>query len=256
MKKIIFTQVATALFLVSGITAHAQTIDMKNYFPTVTGSNALIKLVSSLNTNGTTSANTLITQYSASGTTLLQKDFALRQNLSGYDWVDTWYMKRKPTKLIEYRDDYPTANGTQALVYETNKEINWGGTYTIGQEVTSNVVADPAQSIGLNASDPWRYAFHSFKLENILSSFTVGGTTYSNVAVVYHYQIICADSQCNYLNGPTSAKIYVLRFWLAPQVGIVQTEYIYNNDTPGTNGRIDYVSKMCTGPNTQYWCTN
>ncbi|MFZ2593408.1 MAG: hypothetical protein WAX38_01390 [Minisyncoccia bacterium] len=256
MKKIIITHVTIGLFLVSAVTAHAQTIDMRDYFPTVTGNNALIKHVSSLNTNGAISANVLITQYSASADTLLQKDFELRQDLSGYDWKDTWYMKRMPTKLIEYRDDYPTITGVKALTYETGKEINWGGAYTVGQEVTSNVVADPAQSIGLNAWDPWRYAFHSFKLESILSSFPVGGATYPNVAVVDHYQIICVDSQCNYINGPSSAKIYVLRFWLAPEIGIVQTKYIYNNETPSTNGRIDYVSKKCTGPNTQYWCTN
>jgi hypothetical protein len=252
-------QIKTCIIIVAAFfstQAHAITqIYMPDYWPTITGSNALIKHISTDFYPALIGTVPLITQYSKSGTTQLKKDFTLVNG--SYVWSDTWYMKRAASKLIEFRDDYPTPTGTQALVYEPGKEINWGGTYTIGQESSFSVVADPAQSIGLNATDPWRYAFHHFKLENILPTFTTGGSTYSNVAVMYHYQIVCVDTQCNYVNGPQSAKFYEIRFWLAPQKGIVQTQYIYVSDGgENRNGRVDYVSKMCTGPNTQYYCPN
>jgi hypothetical protein len=205
-----------------------------------------------------------------SGTSFTKRDYIIRAK-SKPKLNDTWHLKREGDRLIEFRDDVSIAGHAQLvrIVYQAGREIHWGGNYETvpGRDtVFSHMLVDTKLSDpSIQASSPNRFGYAATKLEAVLPNFTAGPYSYQNVAVVHHYQATCLDKACD-ARGPVynakgkqigGAQSWELRYWLAPNKGIIQTQYLKTTTSriDAAAGRIDYVSKMCVGPTPQDVCS-
>jgi hypothetical protein len=241
-------------------------IRMPEYWPSLAPGKTLIKHLST-DKYGPPFEN-MRSRYSGQMDGSIQKQDFVYTAPNVFSYIDTWYLKTENGTLLEYRDDLSIDGVISSGVYIPGKEINWGNIYTLSgsKKVTEGqFIIDPTtSSAAYPETAPNRYGYAYFKLENILPTLTVGSNMYKTVAVVYHYQTVCLDNGCD-----TTKPIYnssgkqtggafewELRFWLAPGKGIIQTEYISNSQfsVDSEKGRIDYVSKICNGTSSDYFC--
>lgn len=207
-----------ALFFVAGFSA-SSAYDMRDYWPNPAAGEQL--LVQDATIAYGPEILSVLHRYRrgpiVSGVQTLQLD----DYISTSGWIDQWELKPDATAgILEYADRYVGSR----LVYKAGKEIKWGKTLSVNDVILSNPVeVDVAASSGVTAG-PWNYGYNSLTIEEFIPSFTNdGGLVFSNVLKVYLYQSFCIDAACSY---PAGQNIWKNRYWLAPGVGIVQTDYI------------------------------
>jgi hypothetical protein len=243
-------------------------IRMLDYWPTFSGYTTLIKHIST-DFYGQPFEGMRSIYRGQSQDRFTKQDYIFKSK-GRFRHNDTWYLRREGDLLVEYRDDLQISAGAEPVrvIYRKGKEIKWGGAFDTSpgrNAMESHIVVDA------NVSDPFfvtsvpsKYGYASTRLEAVLPSFAAGPYTYENVAVLHHYQTMCLDKSCD-ANAPVynskgkqigGAQSWEIRYWMAPQKGIIQTQYLKTSNVRGdpTKGRIDYVSRMCNGTKSQQAC--
>ena len=147
-------------------------------------------------------------------------------------WVDAWEYRFDATAgMLEVGDK--TSNSH--LVYFSGKEIKWGNVQNVGDSISGSIQVDVSKSSGVSAG-AWNYGSWALNVEAVLPTFTNdGGLVFANVVQIWSLQSWCKDNACVY---PSGQNITQSRYWLAPGVGIIQTDYL------APSARRDYAKSV------------
>lgn len=160
-------------------------------------------------------------------------DVLRKETYNSTGWLNAWQLRDDGTQMLEVGDEFPGKH----LVYETGKEFTWGGQQQVGDIVTRQVHIDVAASTGVQTG-PDNWATAKLTVEDCLPSFTnLGGMTFCDVVVVQMFQSFCRDAQCAW---PAGQSTWRTRYWFAPDVGFIQTEFLQNPNGP-ISGRKNYA---------------
>src|SRR5688572_11688897 len=191
-------------------------IDLRAYWPTLAEKKQLI-----VQEHATQNGNTWMgpTRRYVNRGQVRDHDVLRLDDFNASGWLNAWELRDDGTQMLEVADQFPAG---KHKVYEVGKEFSWGGEQNVGDVVTRQIHVDVAASQG-EVVAPQNWATAKLTFEDLLPSFTnLGGMTFSDVVVVQMFQSFCITAQCQWPSGQATWRG---RYWLAPGVGFVQTEF-------------------------------
>jgi hypothetical protein len=203
------------LSLLFATPAHAQTVDLRDYWPQPA---ATLQIINQDWAQTSPTFRSVLRRYVKRGQVRGVDVYRLDAYINT-GWLSAWEYRDDGTQILEVATELPGSH----LVYEVGKEIQWGGVMTLNDVVTRAVHVDVAASTGVT-SGYWNWGTQKITFAAFYSSFTTGaGLTFSNVVKLNNFQSWCANSGCSY---PSGQNIWTQNYYLAPGVGVVQIDYV------------------------------
>lgn len=193
--------------------AGAQTVDLRTYWPQPATSLQL----TSQEWATSPSFRAILRRYVGRGT--VRGVGVTRLDEYAPTWLSAWEYRDDGTQILEVA----TWQGTSHLVYEVGKEIQWGGVMALSAVSTRTIHVDVAASSGVT-SGYWNWGTQKITFSQLYTTYTTAaGLTFANVVRLSVLQSWCANAGCAY---PSGQNIWTMDYYLAPGVGIVQTDYL------------------------------